>query len=152
SLEAAMYHPRLLRTFMLVIGIRLLTAAPGVTPKVMAQEPASDVALPRAASRKIEFRRDIQPIFAANCYSCHGPAKQKSDLRLDRKALALRGGAEGPVLVPGDSASSPLIQRVAGIDPDAVMPPKGDRLSTEQIATLRAWIDQGANWPDETVL
>ncbi|HEX8910875.1 MAG TPA: DUF1553 domain-containing protein, partial [Humisphaera sp.] len=83
------------------------------------------------------------------CYECHGPQKQKADLRLDAKAAALKGGEGGPAIVPGKSADSPLAKRIASHDPDAVMPPKGDRLTPEQVALIRAWIDQGAKWPDE---
>jgi hypothetical protein len=52
------------------------------------------------------------------------------------------------VIKPGDSANSKLIQLVAGVLKDAVMPPEGERLSKEQVGLLRAWIDQGANWPE----
>src|SRR4051812_24856398 len=81
--------------------------------------------LPPPASRTVEYAKDIRPILAASCYSCHGPEKQKSDLRLDLKPSALKGGAEGPVILPGKSADSPLIERVAGIDPETTMPPEG---------------------------
>src|SRR5262245_57903036 len=91
-----------------------------------AQEQKSPRSLPASPRRTIDYRRDVETILAANCYSCHGVDKQKSDLRLDRKQSALRGGAEGVAIVPGDSAGSPLILRVSGIDvdSDAVMPPK----------------------------
>jgi mono/diheme cytochrome c family protein len=105
--------------------------------------------LPPAAERPVEFTRDIQPIFAESCYGCHGPEKQKGGLRLDVKAEALRGGDNhAPAIKPGKSAESPLIHFVAGLVPDVVMPQKGDRLTAEQIGLLRAWIDQGASWPD----
>ena len=105
-------------------------------------------ALPPPAARKVDFDRDIRPILAANCFACHGPEKQKSDFRLDDRAAAFRGGLEGPAIVPGKSAESELILRVATDEPDRVMPPKGDRLTAEQVGLLRAWIDQGATWPD----
>ena len=99
---------------------------------------------------KVDFARDIQPIFIKRCYECHGPDKQKNDLRLDRKHDALRGGKSGkPVFVAGKSAESQIIERVTSQDPDEVMPSKGERLTAEQIGLLRAWIDQGAVWPDE---
>lgn len=108
--------------------------------------PASAAAPPGAVS--IEFTRDIQPLFASHCVKCHGPERQKADLRLDVKRFALRGGDSGKVIVPGKSAESKLIQLVAGLDPDAVMPPKGERLKPGEIELLRAWIDQGADWPE----
>lgn len=99
---------------------------------------------------KVDFARDIQPIFTKRCFECHGPDTQKSKLRLDRKADALRGGKSGkPLFVPGKSSESELIARVTSQDPDEVMPAKGERLTADQIAALRAWIDHGGMWPDE---
>jgi mono/diheme cytochrome c family protein len=137
------HHPdRTLRSFLTFCAI--------VTPTLAARgaEPDRGVALPPAAGRTIDFDRDVRPILAEHCHSCHGPRKQQSDLRLDRREAAVAGGAEGPAILPGDGAGSPLVQRVAGLDPDAVMPPKGERLTTEQVGVLRAWIDQGARWPE----
>ena len=101
-----------------------------------------------AATRKIDFVKDVQPILAAKCLDCHGAKKQESAYRLDHNASALRGGDLGRAIVPGKSNESPLIRYVAGLDPDIKMPPEGERLTAEQIAILRAWIDQGAEWPD----
>ena len=107
---------------------------------------------PAPAIRKIDFAKDIQPILANTCYECHGPEKQKAGLRLDQKAAALKGGDSGPLLVPGNSAQSLLIQAVTGGKKDlARMPKKRDPLSSEQIGLLRAWIDQGADWPETSV-
>jgi mono/diheme cytochrome c family protein len=105
--------------------------------------------LPAPTVRPVDFVKDIQPVFKTRCYDCHGPKKQKGELRLDVKSIALKGGESGAVIVPGKSADSKLIQLVAGKDPDNVMPPKGERLTREQITLLRAWIDQGAKWPDD---
>ena len=106
--------------------------------------------LPAAADRPVDFARDIRPIFEASCWSCHGPEKQKGGFRLDRKADALAGGDNfAPAIRPGRSADSPLIHAVAALDDDFVMPEKGDRLTATQIGILRAWVDQGAVWPDD---
>src|SRR5258706_873868 len=114
--------------------------------------PAKAKELPPAATRKIDFAKDIQPILVKTCYDCHGTEKQKGGLRLDQKMAALRGGEMGPVLVAGKSAESLLIRAVAGTKEDlARMPKKRDPLSTEQISLLRAWIDQGAEWPESAV-
>ena len=96
-----------------------------------------------------DFTRDIQPIFAKHCVSCHGPEKQKGGLRLDARAAALKGGDDGKVIIAGKSAESRLVQFVAGLDKDKVMPPKGERLSSAEVAALREWIDAGASWPDD---
>lgn len=105
--------------------------------------------LPVPATRAVDFERDIQPIFSAACTKCHGGEKQKSGYRLDVKAVALTGGENhAPNIVPGKSAESPLVKFIGGLDEDMAMPPKGDRLTAEQIGLIRAWIDQGAVWPD----
>jgi mono/diheme cytochrome c family protein len=107
--------------------------------------------LPAAATRPVDFEKDIQPIFADRCYSCHGPRKQESALRLDLKSRALKGGDTfgEQAIVPGKSSESVLIHAVAHANPDLKMPKKGDQLSAEQVGLLRAWIDQGANWPEK---
>jgi hypothetical protein len=70
-----------------------------------------------------------------------------SGLRLDGREAALRGGYSGPVILPGNSAGSKLIRLVAGLDEKVVMPPAGPRLTPAEVGLLRAWIDQGADWP-----
>ena len=105
--------------------------------------------LPPAATTTADYTRDIQPLFANHCLKCHGPEKQKGGLRLDVKLAALKGGDDGKVILPGRSADSRLVHLVAGLEADKTMPPKGERLSVEQIGLLRAWIDQGASWPDD---
>lgn len=109
-------------------------------------------ALPAAAKTEIDFARDVEPILNGSCLKCHGPDKQKSDYRIDSREAAIRGGDEGPAILVGDSAKSPLIRFVARIDEDIQMPPsKGSALSVEQIGILRAWIDQGAIWKEVIV-
>ena len=90
---------------------------------------------------RIDFARDVRPILAARCIACHGPAKQRGDLRLDSRASATKDGA----VVPGHPARSGLIQRVLG-DSER-MPPSGPPLAPGQVAVLREWIRQGAPWP-----
>jgi mono/diheme cytochrome c family protein len=104
--------------------------------------------LPPAASVKIDFARDIKPIFEQSCLRCHGPEKPKSKFRLDNRDFALKGGDKGVDIVVGKSGGSPLIHYVAGLVEDMQMPPpgKGDALTTNQVSLLRAWIDQGAVW------
>jgi len=103
-----------------------------------------------ADSSKVDFAQDIQPIFIKRCYECHGPDKQKSDLRLDHKPDAALGGKSGKAFwVPGKSAESQMIERVTTANLDDQMPPKGERLTPEQVRALRSWIDQGAIWPEE---
>ncbi len=101
------------------------------------------------AAAAVDFNRDIKPIFADHCYSCHGPEKQKSGLRLDRKTDALQGGDAGAVFVPHQSAKSVLFQNIVSTDPDTVMPREGDPLTPAQVALIKAWIDAGMPWPDD---
>src|SRR6185437_15563591 len=109
--------------------------------------------LPPPATNKIDFARDIKPIFDASCIRCHGPVKAKSSFRLISRAAALKGGDNGVDILPGNSAKSPLIHFTAGLVEDMQMPPsgKGEPLTAAQIALLRAWIDQGASWPAATL-
>ena len=104
--------------------------------------------LPSATTAKVDFVRDIQPILEKSCVRCHGPEKPKSRFRLDGREVALKGGAKGVDILPGQSARSPFIHYVAGLVPDMEMPPtgKGEPLTREQVALLRAWIEQGLVW------
>jgi mono/diheme cytochrome c family protein len=107
-------------------------------------------ATPATAAGTVDFSRDIRPIFAARCASCHGASKRRGGLRLDRKADAMAGGDSGRAIEPGKGAESLLIEYVSGAAA-SVMPPKGqgERLTPEQVGRLRDWIDQGAPWPDD---
>jgi hypothetical protein len=115
----------------------------GIAALVLAAGRAED-SLPLPATRQVDFVKDIQPLLKATCLSCHGPAKSKGNLRLDSRESVRRSRA----VLPGRSAESPLVQRIAGIAPEGRMPPKGPGLTPKQIALVRAWIDQGAVWPE----
>ncbi len=103
--------------------------------------------LPPAVGRVVDFEKEVRPLFQARCFECHGPEKQKAGLRLDRGGAALKGGESGPAIVRGKGGESPLIEWVAGLSEERVMPPKGERLTREEVGVLRAWIDAGAEWP-----
>lgn len=107
---------------------------------------ADDTAKP---ARSVDFAKEVQPLFAKHCLECHGEKKQESNFRLDHKPTAFRGGEIGVSIVPGKGSESALLKYVSGQDPDMKMPPEGEPLSAAEIATLKAWIDQGAEWPDE---
>jgi hypothetical protein len=96
------------------------------------------------AAEKVDFRRDVRPILAEHCFQCHGPDEKarKAKLRLDTKEGALAA------VVPGKPGESELIARVVSKDAKEVMPPpKHDKpLSAKQIATLTAWVEQGASY------
>jgi mono/diheme cytochrome c family protein len=101
-----------------------------------------------AQGRRIDFRRDIEPIFRANCYQCHGAKKSSGQLRLDAKELAMKGGISGAFLIPGNSKDSRLMKRVLGEGDETRMPLGGSPLKANQIELIRKWIDQGAIWPE----
>src|SRR5262245_15737334 len=104
------------------------------------------------AGEPVDYRRDVKPIFSSRCYSCHGALRQKAGLRLDTGALIRKGSRSGPIVVPGKSDESALIDAVMGKDRTRMPPEKeGAALTEKQIAVLRAWIDQGAKAPDEPV-
>lgn len=94
----------------------------------------------------IDFDRQVRPLFAQHCLSCHGPEKQRGGLRLDVAKDALAGGNSGAVILPGKGAQSPLLHAVRGTDPDLKMPPGEKSLTAAEIALLQTWIDQGAPW------
>jgi ankyrin repeat protein len=96
---------------------------------------------------KVDFRRDVQPLLKANCIGCHGPSQQMSNFRLDRRRDAMRGGTIA-VISRGNSEGSRLYRRLIGNSFGRQMPPTGP-LRQEQIDVLKAWIDQGAEWPDD---
>jgi mono/diheme cytochrome c family protein len=100
------------------------------------------------ATAAVDYVKDVKPIFAENCYRCHGASQQKSGLRLDTAALALKGGEKGSALKPGHALESLMIQAIKGTHPDiARMPYKKSPLSDAQIALIEQWIEQGAKAP-----
>ena len=105
-------------------------------------------ALVPSVSSAVDFEKEILPILEDNCLDCHGPDKQKSEFRVDQRAIMLKGGDSGlSALIPGDAAGSYLIEVINGSDPDMLMPPKGDPLTEEQVALVEKWIAEGAEWP-----
>ncbi|MFN3325048.1 MAG: PSD1 and planctomycete cytochrome C domain-containing protein [Bryobacteraceae bacterium] len=95
-------------------------------------------------SKPVSFSADVLPILEQRCSGCHGGTQQMSGFSLASREAALRGGAHGAAILPGDSGSSALIRRVTG----ALQPsmPVGGRLGAQEIAILRRWIDEGAAW------
>ncbi len=105
-----------------------------------------------ATTEAVDFEKQIKPLLEDRCYDCHGEDKQKSRMRLDTVVGILRGGESGePLFLKGRSADSHIIKKVTAENRKERMPPKGDPLTAEQIALLRAWIDQGAKMPGAEV-
>src|SRR6476661_369639 len=103
-------------------------------------------ALAQQATTRVDFGREVQPILRERCYGCHGPEQQMNGFRLDRRADALRGGTQ-TVIGPGNAEGTLLYRRL--VDPRAgQMPPTGP-LPASEIATIKAWIGEGVEWPDD---
>jgi ankyrin repeat protein/mono/diheme cytochrome c family protein len=107
---------------------------------------------------KIDFAQQIKPLLQRSCVGCHSGDKPRGLFRIDGRDAMLKGGASGEAaIIPGHSEKSPLIEYVSGKVPDSEMPPKAQRkkfpaMRTEDVALLRAWIDQGAEWPNGVLL
>jgi mono/diheme cytochrome c family protein len=93
-----------------------------------------------AGPTAVHFHGKVLPILREACFRCHGE-KDKGDLKLDSREAALKA------FVPGKPRESELIHRILTDDEDERMPPKGEGLTAAEIATLEAWIADGAAWP-----
>jgi hypothetical protein len=123
-----------------VLGLTLLFAS--TSPA--AEDPPGNSKPPPSTAEF--FETQIRPILADNCFSCHGPKKQKAGLRLDSRDVLIKGSDNGAVVVPGQPDKSKLIQAINyGGDPQ--MPPKG-KLPQQTIDALTAWVKMGVPWPE----
>jgi hypothetical protein len=116
-------------------------------PIAISAAEADVLKLPPPLNKKdVTYAKDVKTLFEKACFKCHGPEKQKGKLRLDSLEAARKGSENGKVVVPGDSAKSPLVIAVARLKEDEAMPPKDKAppLTKEQVGLIRAWIDQGA--------
>lgn len=101
----------------------------------------------------VDFVRDVKPIFEGACIHCHGPKKQEGKFRMDTKAAAFAGIEDNPGVTPGKPAESSLYWTT--VEPESsedVMPPKKPFLEKHQTDLIKAWIEQGAAWPEGLVL
>ena len=106
------------------------------------------------AEKTVSFSRDIHPIISEKCFTCHGndPKSRKGKLRLDvaKYAFAKRGknGEDPPTIIKGDPENSEFFYRITTDDEDDIMPTKKSKmaLSKEEIALLKTWIEEGADY------
>jgi hypothetical protein len=132
-----------------VVASRLLAGASLLAALANGQH---EGVVPKPAPAAIDFARQVQPILAQHCFTCHGPddKKRKADLRLDRRtdAFAVRDG--GAAFVAGDPDASLALRHITSTDPDERMPPPdaGEALKPAEVATLRAWLTAGAPWSE----
>ena len=100
------------------------------------------------APEQIEFfEKKVRPVLAEQCYKCHGPEKQKADLRVDSRDALLKPGEDGPAVIPGKPDESLLIKSIKHVG-DMKMPEKAPKMPDDQIAALEQWIAMGAPWPE----
>ncbi|MEQ9409469.1 MAG: PSD1 and planctomycete cytochrome C domain-containing protein [Fuerstiella sp.] len=115
-------------------------------PLLLAVAGGSAVAGKRPAAAELLFERDIYPILQRACIECHGADRQEGELRLDRRADAFESG----VIEPGQPEASELLRRITlPRGHDEIMPAIGDPLSSGEVKAIRAWIESGADWPDD---
>ena len=128
----------------------LLATAAFTTGAAIDAEDIAATELVAAVSRKVDFDADVLPILNDRCVDCHGAEEPEAGFRILSRRSLIRGGDSGePAIVPSKSGDSFLVKVVAGLDPHLKMPPEGPRLTNQQIAVLRAWIDQGLTMPDD---
>jgi mono/diheme cytochrome c family protein len=122
----------------------------GISAAMLADDVDTSKLPPPSTKPGVTYATDIKPIFDATCIKCHGPQKPKAKLRLDSLEGVMKGGEDGKVVEPGNSAKSMMVLNVAHLgDEDDYMPPPKNKLglkklTDEQIGLIRAWIDQGA--------
>jgi mono/diheme cytochrome c family protein len=139
-------HPRIVLGSALA-GLVFATAVSGLT----AGSSAPSAPATPAAANEVQFMRDVAPILAQRCISCHGPKEPEADLRLDTFEGMTKG--EHPAVIPGDPEYSGIIQRVTEEDSSSRMPRDDDPLTPAQIEIIRNWIKAGAKFdgPDPKV-
>lgn len=125
------------------------------------------MAMPLTAAEKaekaVDFNKDIKPILAQNCVKCHkldprNPRGPAGGLRLDDKTAAMKGGKAGNDIVPGKSEDSLVFKLLTapvkngdheiGAMPKPMRGKEFQPIAKEKIELIKAWIDQGAKWPD----
>ena len=125
---------------LIVLAASLSAAAQLFTARVIGQSA-------KPVNKSVDFNREIRPLLSDNCFQCHGPDEKQrmAKLRFDTKEGAF---AKPGVIVAGDAAGSRLFKRVSSTNAATVMPPpqSGHKLTEQQIATLKRWIDEGAQW------
>lgn len=105
---------------------------------------------PAASTAGIKYDKDIKPLITTSCLKCHSGDRPKGKYSVETLEGLVKGGEEGPGVKPGKSTESPLLLFAADAVKDMQMPPKDKRdkfpaLTKEQLAVVRAWIDQGAH-------
>jgi mono/diheme cytochrome c family protein len=109
-------------------------------------------AAPDSAATPQFYTTRVEPIFKAHCYRCHGGMNHRGGLNLATRTGILKGGHNGPVIVPGDPAKSLLVRLIRHEGPandPMPMPPKLPRISNADVATVEQWVKAGAIMPED---
>ena len=130
-------------------GLAAVAAAPAPPsrrmPAKVARDPRPAAKPPSATPESVEyFEKEVRPLLAAECYSCHGAKVSQAGLRLDSREAMLKGGARGPSVTPGAPGRSLILQAVRH---QGLQMPPGRKLPERQAAALEQWIRMGAPWP-----
>jgi len=145
-----------MKTRLLILSLALLVtawSAPFAASAQTTAEPDGATEEAEETGEKVDYLTDVQPILETFCYECHGEdaSTREADLRLDIRERAFADLGGFPNIAPGDPADSELYLRVSAEFAELRMPPyeAGTQLTPEQIETIRLWIEQGAEWPEE---
>jgi hypothetical protein len=104
---------------------------------------------PQSDAPRVDFNRDVLPIFQRACVSCHGPDKASGGLQLVSARRLRKGGIGDDLVVPGKVGASYLVQRLRGEGGEDRMPLKTGPLPAAELAVIERWIEQGAQLPEE---
>jgi WD40 repeat protein len=146
--KAKYLNPSLLLASLL---LPLAAVNPASADPAVAETEAATDAIPIAKIEHpdpVDFAKEIFPMLKANCIACHNASKAKGKLNLENPKAILKGGSEGPAVVPGMAEES-LLMILAAHQDDPVMPPDDNKsnavpLTSEELGLLKLWIDQGA--------
>ncbi len=141
--------------------ISMATSLDPAQPPPPAPPPAKTTSTAPMASndtKPVDFTRDIQPVLERSCVTCHNGERSKGGFQMTNRASFIRGGERGEAaVIPGNAEASSLLRFVQDQVEDLEMPPIAKRekfpaLTKDETANLRAWIDQGAKWPESVML
>ncbi|MGA2017655.1 MAG: PSD1 and planctomycete cytochrome C domain-containing protein [Opitutaceae bacterium] len=135
------------------LAMALAAAAPPIAASIAPAPAVAPAAQPISPADLQFFEARIRPILADRCYKCHSRLADKirGGLMLDTREGMLHGGDTGPAITPGKPGDSLIVDAISYKDADLQMPPKGDRLSDQQVADISEWIRRGAPDPRSLV-
>ena len=142
-------RPLMSIAFFVVTGLATLSCTGGksvVADEANTADQQNATTDEKADDHAAAFSKQVLPLLKTRCITCHGPEKQEGGLRLDSREAAIKGGDQGPAIVPGDAESSLFVKAITFADPNLQMPPK-QKLSESETAVFRHWIQDGAAWP-----